>query len=176
MALHREEHPTAMKRLIQANGRSGSLDFTRDGTHLRFHLTWDDGAHDTGLCEAVESAPGVWSLLWEGQSFEAILEPGAVIVNGTRIAATSLDPRNWSPADAHAAASGPAHITAPMPGKLVRVLVAEGDTVEEGQGIAVVEAMKMQNEMQAPRAGIVRGLRAAPGATVAAGEVLATIE
>lgn len=165
-----------MKRLIQANGRSGSLELTRDGAQLRFHLTWDDGAHDIGVCEAVETAPGVWSLLWEGQSFEAIVESGAVLVNGARIAATSLDPRNWSPADAHAAASGPAHVAAPMPGKVVRVLVAEGDTVEEGQGIAVVEAMKMQNEMQAPRAGIVRALRAAAGGTVAAGEVLATIE
>jgi len=165
-----------MKRLIQSNGRSGLLEFTREGSQLRFRFTWDDGAHDTGLCEAVETAPGVWSLLWEGQSFEAIVEPEAVIVNGARIAATSLDPRNWSPADAHAAASGPARVAAPMPGKVVRVLVAEGDTVEEGQGIAVVEAMKMQNEMQAPRAGVVRALRAAAGDTVAAGEGLATIE
>jgi len=63
-----------------------------------------------------------------------------------------------------------------MPGKVVRVLVAPGDSVEAGQGIAVVEAMKMQNEMKAARAGKVLSVPAKEGATVAAGEVLATIE
>jgi biotin carboxyl carrier protein len=63
-----------------------------------------------------------------------------------------------------------------MPGKVVRVLVAPGDSVEAGQGVAVVEAMKMQNEMKASRAGKVLSVPAKEGATVAAGEVLATIE
>jgi biotin carboxyl carrier protein len=63
-----------------------------------------------------------------------------------------------------------------MPGKVVRVLVTVGDAVEPGQGIVVVEAMKMQNELKAPRAGKVTGIAAKVGATVTAGEVLATIE
>jgi biotin carboxyl carrier protein len=63
-----------------------------------------------------------------------------------------------------------------MPGKIVRLLVAEGDSVEAGQGLLVVEAMKMQNEMKAPKAGCVVSLKAHEGATVAAGDVLATIE
>ncbi|MBM3724451.1 MAG: biotin/lipoyl-binding protein [Acidobacteria bacterium] len=63
-----------------------------------------------------------------------------------------------------------------MPGKVVRVLVQEGDLVEAGQGIAVVEAMKMQNEMKARRGGRVVTVRVAEGAAVAAGEVLAVIE
>jgi biotin carboxyl carrier protein len=63
-----------------------------------------------------------------------------------------------------------------MPGKVVRVLVALGDQVEAGQGIVVVEAMKMQNEMKAAKAGRVMTLAAAPGATVNAGEILAAIE
>ena len=67
-------------------------------------------------------------------------------------------------------------IASPMPGKVVRVLVAAGDTVELGQGIVVVEAMKMQNEMKAKRAGRVLEMTAKEGATVVAGEVLATIE
>jgi len=62
-----------------------------------------------------------------------------------------------------------------MPGKVVRVLVAEGDTVEAGQGLLVVEAMKMQNEIKAPRSGRVVALAAREGATVAAGDPLATI-
>jgi biotin carboxyl carrier protein len=63
-----------------------------------------------------------------------------------------------------------------MPGKVVRVLVAAGDTVEAGQGLLVVEAMKMQNEMKASRAGRILSVTVKEGATVAAGEVLATIE
>jgi len=165
-----------MKRLVEIGGRAGTLEFTRNGAAIEFTLDWEDGARDTGAADAIEVAPGHWSVLWEGQSFEAIVEHGGVIVGGVHIPAASRDPRDWSPADAHAGATGPARIEAPMPGKIVRVLVNDGDSVEEGQGIVVVEAMKMQNEMQAPRAGTVRALRAAVGGTVAAGEVLATIE
>jgi biotin carboxyl carrier protein len=62
-----------------------------------------------------------------------------------------------------------------MPGKVVRVLAAAGEEVQAGQGIVVVEAMKMQNEMKADRAGKVLTIPAQEGATVAAGEVLATV-
>jgi biotin carboxyl carrier protein len=63
-----------------------------------------------------------------------------------------------------------------MPGKVVRVLAAVGDSVEAGQGILVVEAMKMQNELKAPRAGRVVSVSAKEGDTVAAGEVMAEVE
>jgi biotin carboxyl carrier protein len=63
-----------------------------------------------------------------------------------------------------------------MPGKIVRVLVEVGARVETGTGIVVVEAMKMQNEMKSPKAGQVVSIRAEPGATVNAGDVLAVIE
>jgi biotin carboxyl carrier protein len=71
---------------------------------------------------------------------------------------------------------GAAEILAPMPGKVVRVLVDVGAEVEAGAGIVVVEAMKMQNEMKSPRAGIVVSLGFAPGATVNSGDVLAVVE
>jgi biotin carboxyl carrier protein len=71
---------------------------------------------------------------------------------------------------------GSAHIIASMPGKVVRLLVEVGAQVEAGAGIVVVEAMKMQNEMKAPKAGVVISLNATPGATVNAGDVLAEIE
>ena len=71
---------------------------------------------------------------------------------------------------------GLAQIVAPMPGKVVRVLVKTGVQVETGQGLVVVEAMKMQNEMKAPKAGKVVSLPARAGATVNAGDVLAVIE
>jgi biotin carboxyl carrier protein len=63
-----------------------------------------------------------------------------------------------------------------MPGKIVRVLVQAGDEVAAGQGVVVVEAMKMQNEIRSPKAGRVIAVRAVEGATVAAGEALAEVE
>jgi biotin carboxyl carrier protein len=63
-----------------------------------------------------------------------------------------------------------------MPGKVVRVLARDGDKVEAGQGVVVVEAMKMENELAAPRAGRVRKLVVEPGQSVEAGAVLAVIE
>ncbi|HUE83778.1 MAG TPA: acetyl-CoA carboxylase biotin carboxyl carrier protein subunit [Pyrinomonadaceae bacterium] len=71
---------------------------------------------------------------------------------------------------------GSARIIAPMPGKLVRILVEVGTQVEAGAGLLVVEAMKMQNEMKTPKAGTVVSLRTDAGATVNAGDVLAVVE
>ena len=75
-----------------------------------------------------------------------------------------------------AGAEGLQTVVAPMPGKIVRVLIAPGDAVETGQGLIVVEAMKMQNEIKATRAGRVLSVAVKEGATVSAGEILATIE
>jgi biotin carboxyl carrier protein len=63
-----------------------------------------------------------------------------------------------------------------MPGRVVRVLAQKGDTVEANQGVIVIEAMKMQNELKSPRPGKVAEVRVAPGDTVSAGDVLAVIE
>ncbi|MBC7795069.1 MAG: biotin/lipoyl-binding protein [Clostridia bacterium] len=71
---------------------------------------------------------------------------------------------------------GPAEITSPMPGKVVAVLVKEGQEVTQGQGLIVVEAMKMENELRSPRAGIVRELKAKEGAAVDSGAALCTVE
>ena len=73
-------------------------------------------------------------------------------------------------------AGGPAEITSPMPGKVVAVLVKEGQEVAEGQGLVVVEAMKMENELRAPRAGTVASLKAKEGAAVDGGAVLCIVE
>ncbi len=71
---------------------------------------------------------------------------------------------------------GVAQIVAPMPGKVVRVQVEAGTAVEKGVGVIVVEAMKMQNEMKSPRAGIVVAVNVKPGDTVNAGDVLAVLD
>lgn len=75
-----------------------------------------------------------------------------------------------------AGSDGPASITTPMPGKVVAVHVEEGQAVEAGAGLVVVEAMKMENELRAPKAGIVRQLKAQVGAAVDSGAVLVVIE
>ena len=74
------------------------------------------------------------------------------------------------------AAEGPQQVVSAMPGKVVRLLVGEGDEVEQGQGLVVVEAMKMENEIAAPRAGTVRSVPIAPGQAVEGGAVLAVID
>ncbi len=92
-------------------------------------------------------------------------------------AVTIVDPkrlRSGQDSDRHH--HGHAEITAPMPGKVVRVQIETGVTVEKGAGIVVVEAMKMQNEMKSPRAGVVVSINVKPGDTVNAGDVLAVVE
>jgi len=130
--------------------------------------------------EIVTVEPGVYSVLLNGRSYEARVEDGddcvIVFIDGHRFEIEIQDPRRWSRRAGRRGVEGRLNIAAPMPGKVVRVLVAQGDTVEAGQGLLVVEAMKMQNEMKAPKAGRVVSLTAREGATVAAGEVLAAIE
>jgi biotin carboxyl carrier protein len=100
-----------------------------------------------------------------------------VSLRGVRYDLTVIDPKRLrigQTAGAHL--HGSAEIVSPMPGKVVRVLVNAGDQVQAGAGVIVVEAMKMQNEMKAPKAGIVTSVNAAEGVTVNAGDVLAVIE
>ena len=90
---------------------------------------------------------------------------------------TIVDPkrlRSGQNSDRHH--QGVAEIRAPMPGKVVKVQIEAGATVEKGVGLVVVEAMKMQNEMKSPRAGVVVAINVKAGDTVSAGDVLAVIE
>ena len=96
-------------------------------------------------------------------------------VDGVRVAAEALDERMRAIKDltaASAAASGPAPLVAPMPGLVVRITVSVGDTVTAGQGLAVIEAMKMENELRASAAGVVTAVRVLPGQAVDKGAVL----
>jgi biotin carboxyl carrier protein len=73
-------------------------------------------------------------------------------------------------------AAGVKKIVAPMPGKVVRILVSQGAEVKSGQGVIVVEAMKMQNELKSPKQGVVQKIAVAEGAAVNAGELLVIVE
>ena len=100
-----------------------------------------------------------------------------VTIHGRSHEVTIVDPkrlRSGQNSDRHH--HGVTEIRAPMPGKVVRVQTAAGDTVEKGVGIVVVEAMKMQNEMKSPRGGVVVSINVKTGDTVNAGDVLAVIE
>jgi biotin carboxyl carrier protein len=137
-------------------------------------------AKDTNRAEIVAVEPGVYSVLQGGCSYEARVEQSeggmAVFIRGDRFEVLIRDPRRRPRQVGKAGMEGRFNVVAAMPGKIVRVLVAVGDQVDAGQGLLVVEAMKMQNEMKAPKAGQVAALAAREGATVAAGEVLAVIE
>jgi len=134
--------------------------------------------------EAHPSPSGVTLLAADGKVFDCRVEgqPASertviVFVGTNHYVVTLTDPKRLrGAASASAHADGAARIVAPMPGKVVRVLVAEGASVEAGAGIIVVEAMKMQNEMKAPKAGIVATLNVEVGTTVNGGDVLAVIE
>jgi biotin carboxyl carrier protein len=127
-----------------------------------------------------EVSPGVYSILVGGESFEVRVERiGADLratTQGSEYKVAIRDPREWKKNRAGAAeAEGRQQILAPMPGKVVRVLVAAGDGVQAGQGLMVVEAMKMQNEIRAPKSGKIERLAVTEGQTVNAGEVVAVV-
>jgi biotin carboxyl carrier protein len=86
-----------------------------------------------------------------------------------------IDPRRYRKGAGSILAEGRQQVTAPMPGKVIRVLVKPGDTVKAGQGIVVVEAMKMQNEVKSPKAGTIEKLLIVEGQPVNAGDALAVV-
>lgn len=164
-----------MKFDLRLDGTSSSIELLAPAPDCRFRL--GDGPVQAAHVALPE--PGVYSVLMDGRSYEARVEehPGhlVVIIDGYRFETEVWDPRRWSPQSSGRGHDGIQTIAAPMPGKVVRVLVAAGDIVETGQGLLVVEAMKMQNEMKAQRAGRVLSVATREGATVTAGEPLVTI-
>jgi len=132
--------------------------------------------------DAVQVSPNTVSVILGGQSFEIHLSRS---IDGKiklqcgphEFSAEVIDPRSWRGRKQGALeVEGRQEIIAPMPGKVVRLLVAAGDRVDAGQGLLVVEAMKMQNEIRSPKSGKVERLLAKEGQNVNAGEVLAWVE
>jgi biotin carboxyl carrier protein len=165
-----------MKLPLTINGSEDLVEILAPAPACRFRL--GDGPERSADVRTPE--PGVYSILLDGRSYDARIEEAlsglVVVIDGYRFEIAVRDPRRWSRKSAGGAGEGVLTVTAPMPGKVVRVLVAPGDAVEPGQGLVVVEAMKMQNELRAARAARVLSVSAAEGATVTAGEVLITLE
>ena len=154
--------------------------------------------------EVTEISPGFYRVEIDGRSFEvdaailseshsSILMDGScydvqfdgsgaqrqVLVDGRVHGVEVLDLRTVRLRKAQASAAshdGPAEVSSPMPGKIVDILVKEGDAVKAGQGLIIVEAMKMENELKSPKDGVVASIKAAPGAAVDGGAVLCTVE
>lgn len=165
-----------MKFQVRIGGRAQSVELERGRRGWRCRLEGQ-----VRLVDVAEVAPGVLSLLLDGQSFTVCVEStdGGYRVHsrGADLAAAVENPRRWTGRSRHAGPvrAGRHEVTAPMPGKVVRVLVGEKQEVENGQGLVVVEAMKMQNEIPSPRAGVVEAVRVREGDTVEHGAVLVVL-
>ncbi len=157
-----------------------------DGKNYRLDLDHADGRWSCRLngqaldVDAVIARPDVLSLRIANKAYEVKAEHVAqelhVWVGSARFAVEVRDPRSLRSRARAADDHGPRRITAAMPGKVVRVLAKEGDEVAPGAGIAVVEAMKMQNEIKSPKKGIVQKILIHEGGAVNAGDVLAIVE
>jgi biotin carboxyl carrier protein len=143
---------------VIVDGRARTIDAVRSG---EFGLSLLDP--EQGASREVQVTPGT--------------ARGAVLVSldGRTLPATVNGRRRRHTAESASRADGEQAIVAPMPGRVVRVLVGEGDEVAARQGVVVVEAMKMENELRTPRAGRVKEIAVAPGASVEAGRVLVVV-
>jgi len=163
-----------------------TYDITIDGRHYRLEL---DQAERTWSCrldgremevDAVLVRPDVLSLRIGNKAYEVKCERVRadlhLWVGSVGFAAEVRDPRSLRGRARAADDQGPRKLTAPMPGKVVRLLISAGAQVEAGAGVLVVEAMKMQNEVKSPKKGIVQEILVSEGAAVNAGDVLAIVE
>jgi pyruvate carboxylase subunit B len=146
---------------IRLDGRSVVADLRDGGDATLRHLVLDGRSHTVGARPS--GVRGRWDL----------------IVDGRRLPLTVLDERRRAIRDVagvDVTSSGPLQLTAPMPGLIVAVQVDEGAVVAEGQGVVVIEAMKMENEIKSEVGGRVTDVRVAAGQAVEKGEVLLVIE
>jgi biotin carboxyl carrier protein len=163
-----------------------TYDVAIDGKIYRLELSQAEGRWDCRLdgreveIDAVLARPDVLSLRIGNKAYEVKCERVGgemhLWVGSVRYAAEVRDPRSLRSRMRAADDHGPRKLTAPMPGKVVRILLAEGAEVHAGGGVLVVEAMKMQNEVKSPKKGTIQKIVVSEGAAVNAGDVLAIVE
>jgi biotin carboxyl carrier protein len=168
---------------VEAAGTRRTIDVrrARDG--------WAIVVDGRAMWAGVSQVGARWSVLYGAagdavpRSFEAALERAhrgdqLVHINGRAVRVGFVDRARRPGAGATSAAgtSASKDVTAPMPGRIVKVLVKVGDQVAANQGLVVVEAMKMENELRARREGIVAAVRVSEGMSVEAGTVLVVVE
>ena len=167
-----------MKYDVLIDGARRSVELTRPADEPSRLTATIDGRRVEA--DAVQISPGVYSILLDGRSFEVRVLAAAdgllLHTAGREFRVEIVDPRSWRRGrGGRIDLAGRQQVFAPMAGKIVRVLVAPGQHVEAGQGLFVVEAMKMQNEVPSPKTGTVERLLAEEGRAVDAGEVLAVV-
>lgn len=167
-----------MKFRVEVDGEAYTLDLRHSGSECAYTLTGLSTA--AGSASVVEVMPGIFSVLLGCRSLTVNVvanhEDLEVWVGNERHNISLTDARDRAPKGKKPAAIGPVEVRSQMPGKVIRLLVEPGQGVEAGQGVVVVEAMKMQNEMKSPKNGTVKKIHTAEGATVLAGEALVVIE
>jgi biotin carboxyl carrier protein len=162
---------------VVVDGKTHQLELTQG--EKTWHCKIDGQQIDV---DAALTARDVLSVLVGGKAYEIKRERSLqgelhMIIGSARYAVDVQDPRSLRTRRAVSGSdAGPQKLKAPMPGKIVRILVQEKEEVTAGQGIVVMEAMKMQNEMKSPKAGRVQKILAAEGSAVNAGDTLAIIE
>ena len=168
-----------MKFDVEVAGRERSITVERIGDTGRFRIVLNGQAHD------VEASPIDLGLsivfLADGRSLDAAATPGSggdwlVQLPHLDVSAVVDGRRHVRGRQGAAGGPGQQRVTAPMPGRVLRVLVKPGDQVAHRQGLVVVEAMKMENELTAPKAGIVTEVAITEGISVEAGRLLVVIE
>jgi biotin carboxyl carrier protein len=167
-----------VKLRVDVDGREYLLDVVRSGDQCGYRIT---GSLDVrGGCSVEEVSPGVFSVLKDRSSFVVrLIETKDAVeawIGSRKWLLAISDPRDRTSSDRRAAGHGPKEIRALMPGKVIKVLVSAGEEVKAGDGVIIVEAMKMQNEMKSPKNGRIRVIHVREGATVSAGVALLTVE
>jgi biotin carboxyl carrier protein len=167
-----------MKLQFTIDGENGTLDLRQDAESSTYRL--HGAVTGSGKASMAEIAPGVFSVLLNQRSFTVHLAPSAdgleVWIGGTRYIVSTADLRDRSAKLKKQGGAGPVELHAQMPGKVVKLLVGPGASVQAGEGLVVVEAMKMQNQMKSPKDGTVTKIYVKEGAAVAAGERLMIVE
>jgi len=176
--------PTLTYELTVGDGEARLARIVRTGvddtvSHYAVELLGADGEVERTIAlDTILPEPGVLNLMFEGRSVEAGVIPfdeGVdVDIRGISHEVAVVDPRRKALRTAGAGASGA--VKTQMPGRIVRVLVSEGDAVDKGTPLLVVEAMKMENELKSPMAGTVRRIAVAEGDLVEARAVLVELE
>ena len=166
-----------MKYEVRISGKTRIVEIERNSEGWQATLDGEAGA----IADVAETAPDTFSVLLAGQSHEISVTSSAdgklTLQSGRfEFAAEVIDPRSWrGRRHGGVEAEGRQQVVAPMPGKVIRVLVGAGEKVEADQGLLVVEAMKMQNEIRSPKSGAIERLFAREGQAVNTGEVLAVV-
>ena len=164
-----------MLRNVLVGGESASVELKSEGQQVEAVVNGR-----SYKLEVQEIRPGAYLFNWNGRSIEVTVaessEGHVATVQGRRVPVELVDARRALRQGRHASHDGVVVVRAPMPGKIVRVLRPESSEVEANQGLVVMEAMKMQNEVRSPKKGVVRSLLVREGSAVSAGDPIAHVE